>query len=657
MRSNNYSPEARERIRKTVLADRDRAESYYQSKVEQVLLHRREIYKADKDYYKRMFPRLQFSDYTSHDFYAWVQWALAQVLDSFFGTTKVISVVGQGQSDTDNATTMEQLIEWQIEQSNKGFLVFSAWFEDALVYDLGVLKCWWSRVTQPQEEVVQVPQDRLMMLAQTPGVEIVQIGQPNYFGDYPVSLRRMVTTANKPVIDHVSPFDMRWLPEARNLNESLYVAQRQIVTGDVLLRGAKEGVYDKQEVKRALDEAGVIDYEEADRIQNPAIDAYPTTETEDARKRIEIHECYIKTDANEDGVLEDLIVTVAGDRILRIEQNPLGRLPFFILSSQHDTTRVLPEASMADIEGELQGIRTAMIRQVLMNISTNNKPRTFINPAAVNLEDVVQDKEWIRVAGEPGKNVQPMPTVPLAPWTLNFIEYFRSVEEEWTGRTRYNQGTDANSLNKTATGIRLIMQSSAQRINNIIKVMSETGVADLYRFLIKLNQQFIDQAQVIRLLDKTLQIQPDDLEGNFDIVVNSDIGLGEKEQTTNVLTSYLREMYPFAMQIGIANPGDFSRAAVRLLELLGWKDARTFLRSPEEIQQMQMQQLMMQQQQQAQQQAVMAQQQAQQQAAAGNPMALQTAGDAGAQAGMAAALQQAGMGGPPGLPQGGAPIG
>lgn len=648
------SAQARERVRQIVLADRDRAESFYQSKIEPVLLHRREIYTADKDYYKRMFPRLTFSDYTSHDMYAWVQWALAQTLDSFFGTQKVISVVGQGQSDADNAETMGQLIKWQIEQANEGFLEFSSWFTDAYVYDLGVLKCWWSRVTQPKEELVNVPQDRLMLLAQTPGVEIVQIGQPDYFGDYPVALRRMVTTDNKPVIDSVSPFDMRWLPEARNLNESLYVAQRQIVTGDVLMRGAKEGVYDKNEARRALDEAGVIDYEEADRVLNPDLDDYPTTETEDARKRVELHECYVKIDVDDDGVLEDLIVTLAGDRVLRIEQNPLGRLPFFPISSQHDSARVLPESSMADIEGELQGIRTAMIRQVLMNISTNNKPRTFIDPSKVNLDDVVNDKEFIRVSGQPGQSVQPMPTVPLAPWTMNFIEYFRSVEEEWTGRTRYNQGTDANTLNKTATGISLIMKSSAQRINHIIKTICETGVADLYKFLIRLNQTYIDEAQVIRLLDKPLQIQPDDLEGNFDIVVNADVGLGEKEQATNVLTSYLREMFPFAMQLGIANPGDFSRAAVRLLELLGWKDARTFLRSPEEIQQMQMQQMLQQRQAMAQQQAMQGQQQMQQQIAAGDPNAMQTAGNAGAQAGIAAAMQQAGMSGPPGM--GGAPI-
>ena len=627
------SAEARERVRMVALRDLARAEDFYRQTTEPLLLRRREIYQADKELYKKMFPRLGFSDYTSHDFYAWVQWALSQALDSFFGTTKVISIVGQGQGDAENAQVMEELIKWQLEQGNKGFMLFSSWFEDTLVYDLGVLKCWWSRVSQPREGTVTVPRDRLMEMAQTPGVELLDVGAPDFYGDCQVTLRRMVTTDNRPVLDHVSPFDMRWLPEARRMEESLFVAQRQIVTGDVLLRGAKEGVYDRDEARRAVDEGGTVDYEMADQVLNPDLEMFPAQEDDAARRRVEIFECYVKHDVNGDGVLEDLIVTLANNHLLRVELNPLGRLPFFVLSTQHDSSRVLPQSSMADIEGELQALRVAFVRQILLNISVNNTPRYFVDVNQVDVEDLTKDKMMVRCKGNPRDVVTAFPSAPLAPWTMQFIEYFRSVEEEWTGRTRYNQGTDANTLNKTATGISLIMKSSAQRINHIVKIFAETGVSELNRFLIRLNQTYIDQAQVVRLLDRALTIQPDDLDGNFDIVVNSDVGLGEKEQKVNSLTSYLREVYPFAMQLGVAGPADFSRAAIRLLELLGWKDARTFLRTPEEIQQQQMQQQMM----------------MQQAAQAPMPAAPQMAGNAGAQAGAAAAMQML----QGGVPQGG----
>lgn len=626
--SAKLSAAVRERIREVALRDLARAEGFYEGTVEPLLLRRREVYRADKDLYKKMFPNLGFSDYTGHDFYAWVQWALAQTLDSFFGTTKVISIVGQGQGDAENAETMEELLKWQLEQENHGFMLFSSWFCDALIYDLGILKCWWSRVSQSRDETVTVPQDRLLLLAQTPGVELLEVGLPNFYGDCRVTLRRAVTTDNRPVLDHVSPFDMRWLPEARKLGDSLFVAQRQIVTGDVLMRGAAEGVYDKAAVRRALDAGGDVAYDEADRALNPDMEAFPSQEDEDARRRVKIFECYVKYDVDGDGALEDVIVTLAGDQMLRVELNPLGRLPFFVLSSQHDSSRVLPLSSMADIEGELQSLRIAMVRQILLNISVNNRPQTFINSDSVNIDDVLGNKALVRCKGDPRSCVMPAPSSPLAPWTMQFIEYFRGVEEEWTGRTRYNQGTDANTLNKTATGISLIMKSSAQRINHIVKIFAETGVSELNRFLIRLNQTYIDQTQVVRLLDKTLTIQPDDLDGNFDIVVNSDVGLGEKEQKVNALSSYLREVYPFAMQLGVADPADFSRAAIRLLELLGWKDARTFLRTPEEIQRRQMA-------------AQMQQMQVQGQGAEASG---QMAGDAGAQAGAQAALQMGQMG-------------
>ena len=614
----------RDKVRRVALADLQRARDYYEQTIEPTLLGRRRIYEADKEMYKRMYPSLGYSDYTSHDFYSWVQWALSVTLDSFFGTNKAISIVGQGQSDSDSAETMSQLIKWQTEQQNKGFVLFSSWFEEALTYDFGVLKCWWSRKVEPRDEQVTLPPDRLMMMAQTPGVQVVQVGTPDYFGDTPAVIRRMVTTDNRPVLDHVSPFDMRWLPEARKIEDSLFVAQRQIVTGDVIMQGVSEGVYDKKEAIFVLDNATSVDWSESDREINPDLDAFPTSEEDKARRHIELYECYIKMDVKGDGALEDLIVTIAEDRLLRVEVNPLGRLPFFVLSSHRDPSRVLPESSMADIEGELQHLRVAMVRQILLNISNNNRPQKFVDETKINIDDLLGNKALVRCKGDPRTIMTPVPSAPLAPWTMDFIEYLKAVEEDWTGKTRYNQGTDANTLNKTATGISLIMRSSAQRINHIVKIFAETGVGELYRFLVKLNQTYIDQQQVIRLLDKPLTVMPDDLDGNFDIVVNADIGLGEKEQKTNVLTSYLRELFPFAMQLGVAGPADFSKAAVRLLELLGWKDAQQFLRSPEEIQ--------MQQQQQAMQQQMMMQQQ--------QDAKIQAAAQRGAEDGLAAAMKQ-----------------
>ena len=51
-----------------------------------------------------------------------------------------------------------------------------------------------------------------------------------------------------------------------------------------------------------------------------------------AREEVTIYECYTKIDFNGDGILEDMIITVAGDVILRAEPNYMGRHPFFSIS-------------------------------------------------------------------------------------------------------------------------------------------------------------------------------------------------------------------------------------------------------------------------------------------------------------------------------------
>ena len=64
---------------------------------------------------------------------------------------------------------------------------------------------------------------------------------------------------------------------------------------------------------------------------------------------------------------------------------------------------------------------------------------------------------------------------------LNLIEYVEKVKQNRTGITPYNQGTDADSLNKTASGIAMIQSAAQQRIDLIARIFAETGLRDFYR--------------------------------------------------------------------------------------------------------------------------------------------------------------------------------
>ncbi len=577
------------RIRKSVLNDIHRANNFFTDKIEPVLRRRHQVYEADRGYYKKRFRfTAAQSDFVSFDFWSVVQWAIPLIMNSFFGGDEAVVIVGRSEEDVPRAEVLKSLIDFQLMTQNKGFLLLWDWFSDAFEYNLGAIKIWWERIEDWQEQQLEyIGMDRLMMLQQDPWCQIEYYEGPDMFGMYNVAYRIGRLKSNKPVLEPVRVTDLRWSPEARNLDEANFVAHRQTVTADHLRRQAQQGIYDAEAVERAIensDGSGVI-YNQFETELNDEIDQLPNDEDK-ARRLYELYECYVKLDINGDGLLEDALVSVVGEELIRVTENPFGRVPIFTLSPVRDPFKVMADVSLNEIVGEVQTIKTALIRQLLINTVNTNNLRWFINPNDIDLKDLDENRQFIKTkASDPRMSVIPFPQQNLAPWTMNLFEFLEGALEQWTGRTRYNQGTDASSLNKTATGISLLQQASAQRIDYIVRVFAETGVGEALRFLVELNQKYIDQPQVVRLKNTMLQVSPDDLKGEFDIDVNTEIGVGKRKQTIENLQLYLGQLAGIGMKIGAVTPGEWARAAQKLLQEMGIRDPQSYVLDPEIVKQ------------------------------------------------------------------------
>ena len=493
------------RIKKIILSDIKRADNFFTQKIEPTLTLRHQIYTADKKYYDKRFKETaEQSDFVSYDFWSLVEWAIPNIMNAFFGNDDALVIVGRGAEDVQRAEVFKQLIDFQLMTQNKGFLTMWDWFNDAFQYNLGAVKVWWDRQEEWGEDHFEyATPDRLMMLQADEWCEITSVSPPDIFGNVNVVFKIGRLLKNQPVIESVRVTDLRWSPEAKNIQDANFVAHRQTVTVDHLRRRAMDGVFDPQAVERAVEDLGGenINYSSFETELNDELDQQ-RNEDDKARELIELYECYAKVDINGDGLLEDAIITVAGEEVLRVEENQYGRVPIFTLSPIRDPFKVLASLSLSEIVGEIQTIKTALMRQFLINTVILNNARWFVNEDGVDVKDLINNAMYIRTHGDPRTIAQPFPTHQLAGWTMPLFEYFESALEQWTGRTRYNQGTDSNTLNKTATGISLLQQASAQRIDYIMRVFAETGVGEVMRFLIELNQRYIDQPQVIRLQNR-----------------------------------------------------------------------------------------------------------------------------------------------------------
>lgn len=578
--------------------DIQRAEAYQASIVEPAVRERYEIYYADKDYYRQKFPILsKTSDLVSTDVADTIEWALPSLMKVFTGSDEVITIAGVTEEDDTKAETMQELLVYQLQRQNNFFTVLYNWMKDSLIVGMGIIKCYWERTEGYTTETAVLNNEALQALTQT-GVTIEDIQGPDQFGDFSVTYQLPYYRKNAPKLENILVSEFLYSPDAKSLEEANFVAHKRKVTMSYLREREAQGVYANIDDIRVN---GNYNGMSVDQVEQVIGDNYVDINKDEqtARQEVVIYECYTKIDINNDGILEDMIITICGDTIIRMEQNYMGRHPFFAISPTKDPHRIWVKRSYAELIGELQDLKVALTRQIMQNVALTNDPKMLLDESAINIDDFVQGRKVIRMKAGHSMNevAMPMNITPLAPQTFQFLEWIEGQKENRTGITRYNQGLDANSLNKTATGISAILGQSAQRLELVARMFAETGLSELFRFMVSLNQKFIDQQTVIRLTNKELKISPEDLDGSFDLIVNAGISIATKESTIMATQTLLTAlMQANAGGYMVSTPENIYNLFKKWIESIGFKNYGDYITDPNVTQQRMMMEMQLKQQ-------------------------------------------------------------
>ena len=578
--------------------DIQRAEAYQASIVEPAVRERYEIYYADKDYYRQKFPILsKTSDLVSTDVADTIEWALPSLMKVFTGSDEVITIAGVTEEDDTKAETMQELLVYQLQRQNNFFTVLYNWMKDSLIVGMGIIKCYWERTEGYTTETAVLNNEALQALTQT-GVTIEDIQGPDQFGDFSVTYQLPYYRKNAPKLENILVSEFLYSPDAKSLEEANFVAHKRKVTMSYLREREAQGVYANIDDIRVNGNYNGMNVDQVEQvIGDNYVDINKDEQT--ARQEVVIYECYTKIDINNDGILEDMIITICGDTIIRMEQNYMGRHPFFAISPTKDPHRIWVKRSYAELIGELQDLKVALTRQIMQNVALTNDPKMLLDESAINIDDFVQGRKVIRMKAGHSMNevAMPMNITPLAPQTFQFLEWIEGQKENRTGITRYNQGLDANSLNKTATGISAILGQSAQRLELVARMFAETGLSELFRFMVSLNQKFIDQQTVIRLTNKELKISPEDLDGSFDLIVNAGISIATKESTIMATQTLLTAlMQANAGGYMVSTPENIYNLFKKWIENIGFKNYGDYITDPNITQQRMMMEMQLKQQ-------------------------------------------------------------
>lgn len=586
----------KKQLQKVLLDKISTAKDNNTTKIQPAAKERLQRFRADVDWYAKKLPNLSQYTFTDTSVMIAVDRITAALMKIVFGNEDIGQIKGRTADDDSNAEIMQQLINWQIEYKNKGYLKLYSWIKECLYQLYSVIKITQRREIGDTEKTLSIPFamfDEISQQLKQNKAEIVHV-EPNQqdinLCDVTVSFQKLVE--NYPEIENVSADELIWTPGARTLQEADLVGQRKMVTIDHLRRNIKTtdpsgqeiGMYDKAavaEVAQYGSSAGTFLVD-----SDLEIDRQKTVQTQDWSKddpnrKVTIVECYIKYDINGDGLLEDVIATICEDSktLLRCEENTDG-FPFCIISPTFDPFRVVPDRGAMDNLGQWQDLLTAIIRLTVQNLAINNNPQCLVNPASfADFNQVLDNEQFLEVNGDVANAMQPVAQIPLASYTLNLIEMVKGWGEEASTVNRYNQGIDSNSLNKTATGMQLLVNQGSQALELIMRNIAETGMKDLFMRFIFLNQKYIDEEEVVRLTDGDLKVNKDNLSGEFDYMVNSGMGAGAKETDTQNMQTLLNLM-PSFIQGGIATVDNAYNTAKKFITLIGIKNTSDYITDP-----------------------------------------------------------------------------
>jgi hypothetical protein len=513
------------------------------------------------------------SQYVSRDVHNAIEGIKPSLLKIFSSTDEVVSFTPTNAEDVQAAEQESAYINYLFTQKNNGFLLLEQWFHDALLLRNGYMLVDWDTTENVDtEKYAGLTEDELMMVLQDQSLEIVSQDQDEY-GLYSIEVqyRREYGCVKLDVLPPENCKISHTCPSA-DVGEADFFQYWDYKS----ISWLREQGYD---VPDDIADDGNESYEEWVRNQQADSDQYgdETNAVDPSMRYVKVKESWMRYDYNEDGKAELKHIISVGSEVLLLEDAddiPVASLCPYPMPHRH------VGRSVADDTMHYQEVKSYLWRSYIDNLALANNGRYAISDR-VNLQDMLVSRPGgvVRVDGDPGAHILPLTHPTKGGEIIQGLEFIQAAEENDTGVTRYNQGLDANSLNKTMGGMQMIMNASQLRIELIARNFAEVGMKRLFWLMHKLTKQNSTQPEVFRLRNNWVPVDPRSWKTRYDLSISVGLGTGDKNQQLMHLQNILVAQKE-ALQIGVATPQNIFHSLTKLTENAGFKDVENFWTDP-----------------------------------------------------------------------------
>ena len=544
---------------------------------------------------------------------------LPPLLRIFTASDNIVRVEPVTQEDVKIAEQATDYLNHIFNKDNDGFTALYTMFKDALLQKNGIVKVYWDDSEKVERETYQkLSEDEFTMLIEEDGVEVLEhteyedelfkkeikkqkenLGQledslqasmmRDEINSIPTPMLHDVVisrtqTFGRVKIEPIPPEEFLIERQAKSLKDANFICHKVPTSRSTLI----EMGFDHDKVYGLpIENKERYNSERAVRYRN-IDDDYDRVVGDSATEEIIVYESYIKIDMDGDGIAELRKITSAGEGGYTILDNvPVDSHPFCSI-----TPIIVPHRfygrSVSELVEDIQLIKSTVMRQVLDNMYLTNNNRVAVMDGQVNLDDLLTNRPGgiVRTKSAPSQVMMPLQNQTLTQQAFPLLEYLDTVKEERSGITKYNQGMDTNTLNKTASGINTILSQSQMRLELIARVFAETGVKDIFKKIFELVVKYQDKERIIKVNNNFVPMNPMEWRDRCNVTIHVGLGTGSRDQQLQILNAILgRQLEAIKLQGSaqgpVVNLNNIYNTLARIIENAGLKDVGSYFTNPE----------------------------------------------------------------------------
>lgn len=523
-----------------------------------------------------------------------IESALPQLLKVFVSGDEIVRFEPRGQEDEEAAAQETAVVNYVALEKNDGFAIFYTWFKDALLSKNGYVKVWYEEGKDVKIESYQgLTDEQLAILLRNDRVTVIEHSQTIDEADLVMRQEAIAQAQNPEQIAAIQMEPTKFLHDVKiEITETLdKIAICNVAPEDILVGHDTRSVSlsDATFVQhRALMSRSEIDEQGWDVPEN--VERYTDSHSWEEENARDIY--------NENGSLiddqylvKDTYIRVDGEllRVVVIGNEIVYRKPAEVIPFAAITPHIMPHRhvgmSYADLTKDIQLIKSTLIRGELDAMYLANQPRFAISER-VNLNDMLVSRPngVVRVEGDPGSSIMPLVSPGPSPISFNLVEYLDVAKERRTGITAYNQGLDANSLNKTASGVSQIMQAAQQRLDLVARTFANTGVKELFILVHRMIRTHYTKPETIKLRGQWVTVDPREWAERKNMSVVVGLGTGNRDQQLTHLNNMIAlQMQALQAGLPMVTPENIFNTARQIAINAGFKQPELFVTDPKQV--------------------------------------------------------------------------